>query len=133
MHTSSRLLALEVRPHARVQRREHRHEDVVGEAHPLAARHRHELRLGHALRRHHAHGLVGADDGGTGLLRDALRAPQVVEVRVADEDPVGAVDVVGRDARAGGARHAVDVGVEEHDELADGQPERRAAVPVERG
>ena len=34
---------------------------------------------------------------------DALRAPEVVEVRVADDDPVGAVDVVGASARCRGA------------------------------
>ena len=48
--------------------------------------------------------------------RDALRAPQVIEVRVADEDPVGALDVVGGEPRAGRAGRAVDVGVEEDDE-----------------
>ena len=76
--------------------------------------------------------LVRADDRRAGVARDPLRAPEVVEVRMADDDPVGAVDVVGGQAGARRVRDPVDVGVEEHDELADGQPERRAAVPVER-
>ena len=49
-----------------------------------------------------------------------------------DEDPVGTVDVVGGEAGAGSARRAVDVGVQEHDEVVDRQAEGRAAIPIER-
>src|SRR5438309_2300365 len=60
-----------------------------------------------------------------------LQCPEVVEVGVADEHDVGSLDV-GRaqpDRRRGG--NAVEVAVEEYDEVADGQPERRHPQPVE--
>jgi hypothetical protein len=122
-----------VGPHARVQRRVDGHRHLRREADPLPARHRHELLEGHAGGFHHAHRLVGADDRGAGAGGDALRAPQVVEVRVADHDPVGLVDVVRREARARCAGNAIDVGVEEDDEPGQRQPEGGAPVPVQAG
>ena len=138
----ARLRHLRVRPHAGVQAREHRRDHAVGEADPLAALHRDQLLARHALVGHEADRLVGADDLGAGVAGDALRAPRVVEVRVADEDPVAPVHVAHLEARLRRVRHAVEIGIEEDDRLgsprlglrglAERQPERRAPGPVER-
>ena len=63
--------------------------------------------------------------------RDALGAPQVVEVRVADEHVVGAPHVGDGDADRRRRGHAVDVGVEEDRQIADDEAEGRDAEPVE--
>ena len=47
-----------------------------------------------------------------GALRDALGAVDVVEVGMADQDPVRACDVVDADADLRGLRHAIQIGVE---------------------
>ncbi len=49
---------------------------------------------------------------------------------VADHDEVAAVDVVGNQARTGSPVDPVNVGIQEYDEVADRQPESRAAIPV---
>ena len=107
-------------------------DDVVREPHGFAAGDGEQLVLGNALFGHQPDRLVRADDRRAGPPRDPLGAPQVVEVGVADQDPVGPVDVVGGESRARRAGRAIDVRIEEHDEIADRQPESRAAVPVER-
>ena len=121
-----------LRPYARVLRRIHVHDHVVRQTDGLAARNRHELRGRHALLRHHADRLVRAHDRRARVPRDPLGTPEVVEVGVPHEDPVGAVDVVGSQPRAGRARRAVDIGIQEHDEIIDRQAEGRAAIPIER-
>ena len=67
-----------------------------------------------------------------GVPSDPLRAPQVIEVRMADQDPIGGSDVVGPEPGAGRARDPVDVRVEHDDDLVEREPERRAAQPVQR-
>ena len=96
-------------------------EHVVAEVDPLAAGDADHPVDRHAGCLHHPHRLVAADQRGAGAGHDALGAVEVVEVGVADDDPVALVDVVGGQPGAGGVRRAVDVGVEE-----DGQPARCA-------
>ena len=97
----------------------------------LAARDADHLVDGNARLLHHADRLVAADDARAGVGRDALGAVEVVEVRVADDDPVALVDVVGGEPGAGRVGGPVDVRVEEDRQAGRAQPERRAAVPVE--
>ena len=52
---------------------------------------------------------------------------------MADEDEVRAIDVIDRESGLRGVGHAVEVRVEEDDDIVDGEAERRAAGPVERG
>ena len=113
--------------------RQHRHRDVVGEADALAAGDADHPLERHAGGLHHAHRLVAADERGAGVGHDPLGAVEVVEVGVADDDPVALVDVVGGQPGARRALGAVDVGVEEDGQPAGAQPERRAPVPVQRG
>src|SRR5262249_31043386 len=76
--------------------------------------------------------LVAPDEPGARVPHDPLGAPQMVEVRVADDDPVAGVHGVGRQPRAGRARNAIDVRVEEHRQARGAQAKGRAAVPIER-
>ncbi|MGZ4728567.1 MAG: hypothetical protein ACXWB2_12670 [Acidimicrobiales bacterium] len=124
---------LGLRPDARVLARVHRDEQAVTEVDPLAAGHADHAVDGHTRLLHDPHGLVAADQPGAGAGGDALGAVQVVEVRVADHDPVALVDVGRRQPGPGGDGRPIDVGVEEHGQAVRPQPERRAAVPVERG
>ena len=119
------------RPYAGVLTGEDVNGDVVREPHLLSPRHGHELLQRNALRFHHAHRLVGADDGGARLQRNPLRAVEVVEVRVAHNDPIRTVDLRDRDSDGRRGRHAIDVGVEEHHQATDLQAKGRAAQPVE--
>src|SRR5262249_41523850 len=120
-------------PHTGVLAREDAHHDVFGEAHALAARHRHELSQGNARRLHHAQRLVGAEDARAGPARDPLGAEEVVEMRVPDHDPVRPLDLVDPDPHRRGRRDAGGGGVEAEDEAPEREPEGRAAEPVERG
>ncbi len=61
---------------------------------------------------------------------DTLGAPQVIEMRMADDDEVAPVNVVGDQASACRPFGPVDVGVEKYDEIANGEAERSTAVPV---
>jgi len=95
------------RPDAGVQAREDAHADVRRELDRLTARRRHELLLRNAvLVVQQADGLVRADDGGTGLTRDALRTPDVVEVRVPDQGEDDDSDALNRDTSRDIARRA---------------------------
>src|SRR5690349_20720214 len=101
-------------PDAGVLAREHGNHDAVAEIDALASGD-----TDHPLERdttglEDADRLVAADDAAVGVGGDRLGTVEVVEVRVADDDPVTAVDVRGADAGPGGAGDAVDVGVE-HD------------------
>jgi hypothetical protein len=121
-----------VGPHAAVQARVHRDPHVVAEVDGLPAGDAH-----HPLGRHprlleHPDRLVAPDEGGRRVGQDRLGAEEVVEVRVADHDPVAGIDVGGRPAGAGGDGGPVDVRVEEDRQPCGPQPERRAAVPVQR-
>src|SRR6185295_20279889 len=104
---------LGVGPHAAVLAGQHGHGDVVGEPDPLAAGHADHPLGWHTGGLHHAHRLVAADQGGAGAGDDPLGTPQVVEVGVADHDPVALVYVVGGEPRARRVGRPVDVGVEE--------------------
>ena len=83
------------------------------EANALPTADREQLRKLHALLFHDAHRLMRTDDGSPGSLRDALGSPEVVEMGVADHDPVGAINVIRSQAGACGPRDAIDVGVQE--------------------
>jgi len=90
-----------------------------------------QLLLGYAGGREHSHGLVGADDGCPGAHGDALRAEEVIEVGVTDQNPVRLVDVTDADPALGGGRDTIKVGIEEDRQALGGaQPEGRAAVPI---
>jgi hypothetical protein len=91
-----------------------------------------ELFRGHAVLRHDPHGLIGAEHGRAGVASNRVGTPQVIEVRVADDDPVGTVDVCGRETHRRRRWDAVHVRVEEHHEVAECEAERRASQPVER-
>ena len=123
---------LRLRPHARVLARERGHRDVGREPDALTAGDGEQLLARDALLLHDPHGLVRTEDLRSGVPRDRLRAPEVVEVRVADDDPIGAIDATGREADRRRRWHAVHVRVEEDDEVVDRQTERRATEPVER-
>ena len=122
-----------MRPHAGMLARKDVHDHVRRQPHPLAAGHRQKLRVGNALRLHDANRLVGSDDDGARTPRDALGSVEMVEVRVADDDPVRPIDLVDGQADRRRARHAIDVRVEKDDALADHQAKGRAAEPVEDG
>ena len=116
-----------------MQARVDAHADAVAQVEGLAAGDRDQLLLRDAVDVvQQPYGLMRADHGGAGPRRNALGAPEVVEVRMADEHVVGARDVRSTHADGRCGRHAVHVRVEEDDALADGQAERRDAEPVER-
>ena len=128
----ARLRHLPLRPDTAVLAGEHVEQHTVAEVDRLAAGDA-DHPIGRDPRSlQHPHRLVAADHGGRRVRRDPLRAPQMVEVRVTDDDPVALVDVVGGEAGTCRAGRAVDVGVEEDREPCDGQPEGRTAVPIER-
>ncbi len=104
--------------------------NVVGEPDALAAGDGHALRLGHLFVPHQADALVRADYCGPRVARDSFRAPEVVEVRVADHDEVGAVDLRGRHAYGRRAGCPIDERVEEEDKVIDFETEGRAAKPI---
>src|SRR5437763_6857637 len=85
-----------MRPDARVLTREHLHGDVRREPNRLAAGDRHQLRVGNSLRLHDAYALVGADDRRPRPPGDPFGAEEVVEMGMADDDPIRAVDLVDR-------------------------------------
>jgi hypothetical protein len=122
---------LRVRPHAAVLARVHGDGDAVAEVDRLTAGDADHALGRHAGLLHQPHALVAGHEPGIGVGQDPLRAVEVVEVGVADHDPVALVDVAGGEAGAGCARHAVDVGVAEDGETCRAQSERGAAVPVE--
>src|SRR5258708_31450244 len=70
------------------------------------------------------------DDGSPGSLRDAFGSPEVVEMGVADHDPVGALNVIRSQAGARSSRDAIDIGIQEQHQRSDGEPEGGATVPV---
>ena len=70
------------------------------------------------------------DDGGSGSLRNALGSPEVVEVGVADHDPVGAINVLRSQAGASSPSDAIDIGIQEQHQRTDREPEGGATVPV---
>jgi hypothetical protein len=120
------------RPDARVEAREDAHPDVVGQGDRLAAGDGDELPLGDAvLVVQQAHGLVRPDDDRSGLPRDPLGTPEVVEMRVPDQDEVRALDLGRRHADGWCCRNPVDVGVEEDRRVADREAEGGDAEPVE--
>ena len=123
---------LRLRPHARVLTRERGHRDVGPEPDALTAGDGEQLLVRDALLLHDPHGLVRAEDLRSGVPGDRLRSPEVIEVRMADDDPVGAIDVTGREADRRRRGHAVHVRVQENDEVVDRETERRATQPVER-
>jgi hypothetical protein len=118
-------------PHARVLAREHARHHVGSEADPLPTGDRDELPEGDTSRGEHPHGLVRADHSRAGVDGDALRAPQMVEVGVPDEDPVRGREVVGGEPRSGCTGDPIHVGVEHHHEVVDAEPEGGAAEPIE--
>ena len=83
------------------------------EANALPTADREQLRKLHALLFHDARRLRRTDDGGPSSPGDALGSPEVVEMGVADHDPVGPLDVIRSQAGACGPRDAIDVGVQE--------------------
>ena len=79
---------LRLRPHARVLARERGHRDIRRELDAFTARDGEQLLAGDALLPHDAHGLVRTEDLRAGVPGDRLRSPEVVEVRMADDNPV---------------------------------------------
>ena len=79
---------------------------------------------------HDAHRLVRADDGSPGSLRDAFGSPEVVEMGVADHDPVGPLNVICSQAGADSPRDAIDIRIQEQHQRSDREPEGGATVPV---
>ena len=87
MQTSSAPRVL-LRPYAAVDARIGGDSDVVAEVDRLTARHAQHPIGRDACRLHRTNGLVAPDQRGRGVRHDRLRAEQMVEMRVADEDPV---------------------------------------------
>ena len=114
-----RLVHLGMAPDARVQAGVHLHADPVTEFDRLATGNADHLVERHPGLFHDPYRLVAADDGGPGLGGDAFRSVQMIEVGVTDQDPIRLLDVVGPQARPGGAVCSVDVGIEK-DRLAAG-------------
>ena len=80
------LLKRGVRPDARVQAGIDADRHVGRQTYAFPAGDGHQLRQRDALLGHDADRLERADDRRAGLASDLLRAPQVIEVRVADDD-----------------------------------------------
>src|ERR1700674_3835480 len=97
----------------------------------LATLYRAQLLFRDVVLAHHATRLVRPDNRRAGVLRDVLRAMQVIEVAVANEHVVSAIDVLARYADRWRGRHAVHVCVEEQHEVIDTQLERRDAKPLD--
>lgn len=104
--------------------------DVVRQPDPVAARDRHQLIRRDAQLGHNADALIRAEDRRAGLARDAFSAPQVVKMRVPDDDPVRAIDVGDRHACFWCGGHKIDIWAEVDDESAKDEPKRSAASPV---
>ncbi|HYA99825.1 MAG TPA: hypothetical protein VED37_06355 [Ktedonobacteraceae bacterium] len=71
-----------------------------------------------------------ADDGGPSSLRDALGAPEVVEMGVANHDPVGALNVIRSQTGTRSPWDTVDIGIQKNHQRSDREPECGAAIPV---
>ena len=73
---------------------------------------------------------IAPDQRCIGLRHYPFGSPQMVEVRMSDDDPVARVDVVGPEACACRAGRSIDVGVKKQRESRRTKPERRASEPI---
>jgi len=118
------------RPHTGMQARIDCDGDLRGETNALPTADWEQLCQRYPFLFHDAHRLVRTDDRGPGPLGDALGSPKVVEVGVADHDPVGPLDVIRSQAGARSRRDAINIGIQEYHQPSDREPEGGATVPV---
>src|ERR1700722_9946589 len=113
-------------PDARVLARIDRHDNARSQLDPFApgdADHAVEWDAGLLKETHR---FVAPDQRCTSLRHYPFGSPQMVKVRVPDDDPIARVDVVGPESCARSARCSIDVGVEKQGQSGGLKPERRA-------
>ena len=117
---------------ARVKRREHPNAYVGCTVDRLAARHRQELSVARRCWPAARASTRTSRQRCTGVRGHGVGAKHVIEVGVAQEHEVGAVDGGGRQADVTRSRYPVDVGVEPQGQASHPDSEGRAAEPLER-
>ena len=87
--------------------------DPFTKANPFPAADRIEFVLCDTQSTQYAYGLIRTDNLRVGVADNPFRAPQMVKVRMPDDDPIALVHVLGLQARPGRSLHPINVGIQE--------------------
>ena len=100
-------------PDAGVLARVDRDPDAAAEINRFPAGYANHLLQGDTGLFHHANRFIAPDDLGPGSGCNSLRAVEMIEMRMPDDDPIALVHVPGLQARPGRSLHPINVGIQE--------------------